>query len=344
MVVLVTATRIPVAPPHDDGGAPRHEHDGEASRRELGAFLRSRRERLTPDQVGLPGGGRRRTPGLRREEVAVLAGVGVTWYTWLEQGRDISPSEAVLAAVCDALRLGAAERSHVWLLATGRPPADPAPESGCELVRAEHLDLLERLLPLPACLLTAKYDILASNAAYRFLFGDLDAEPVAERNCMIRAFLDPRWAEAFVEYDAVTEQMVASLRAEMATHLDDPAWDGLVVAMRARSRRFAELWDRRDLRSRIAGQRLRLAGVGEASVRITRLWLERGSGVHVKIMQPRSDHDAVLLRRHADRALAGGVPPVTARPTITARLARTGRRSAQEPETDAPVISSSSRA
>src|SRR5947199_6946762 len=100
--------------------------DPAARRREAGVFLRSRRERLTPTEVGLPKGFRRRTPGLRREEVALLAGVGTTWYTWLEQGRDVRPSAEVLAALADALRLDAAERRHLYLL-NDRSPPEPRP-------------------------------------------------------------------------------------------------------------------------------------------------------------------------------------------------------------------------
>src|SRR5215471_11762814 len=97
-----------------------------ARRRQSGAFLRSRRERLTPSEVGLPDGFRRRTPGLRREEVALLAGVGATWYTWLEQGRDVRPSAEVLSALADALRLDPAERQHLYIL-NDRSPPNPRP-------------------------------------------------------------------------------------------------------------------------------------------------------------------------------------------------------------------------
>src|SRR5271170_6217073 len=102
--------------------------DPTARRREAGDFLRSRRERLTPSDVGLPNGFRRRTPGLRREEVAMLAGVGTTWYTWLEQGRDVKPSSEVLGALGKALKLDAAEKRHLFILA-GRPLLSPRPNN-----------------------------------------------------------------------------------------------------------------------------------------------------------------------------------------------------------------------
>src|ERR1700755_2655057 len=110
-------------------------------RSELADFLRSRRERITPDDVGLPAGGRRRTPGLRREEVALLAGVGVTWYTWLEQGREINASTQVLDAVASTLRLDRAEREHMYMLAEATPLMTgalrgPVPQEVSEIVRS----------------------------------------------------------------------------------------------------------------------------------------------------------------------------------------------------------------
>ena len=124
-----------------------------ARRRQSGEFLRSRRERLTPTDVGLPNGFRRRTPGLRREEVALLAGVGATWYTWLEQGRDVRPSAEVLSALADALRLDAAERRHLYIL-NDRPPPEPRPSGPEERGRsaaahARKPDRPARLCPRP---------------------------------------------------------------------------------------------------------------------------------------------------------------------------------------------------
>src|SRR3954468_18882447 len=118
MTTTVDVRRSPAAP---KAGAPKVSA-AELRRRELAGFLRSRRERIAPEQVGLPPGGRRRTPGLRREEVATLAGVGVTWYTWLEQGRDIKVSESVLEAVAATLRLDAHERAHLFNLAGSPQP------------------------------------------------------------------------------------------------------------------------------------------------------------------------------------------------------------------------------
>src|SRR5579859_653641 len=138
----------------------------EHRRAELAAFLRTRRERVTPEQAGLPPGTRRRTPGLRREEVAQLSGVGVTWYTWLEQGRQINVSPQVLNAVARTLLLDQAEREHLYRLADvlDAATAAGAEGTGCEQVLPEVQEILDTLSPLPACVLNERFDLLAWNA------------------------------------------------------------------------------------------------------------------------------------------------------------------------------------
>jgi transcriptional regulator with XRE-family HTH domain len=161
-------------------------------RDEFAAFLRTRRERLSPADVGLPAGTRRRVAGLRREEVATLAGVGLTWYTWLEQGRPIAASDQVLGAIARALRMTEDERDHLFALAGATPPERD--EHAC--VSAAHLDLLSKLMPYPAAVQTARFDIRAYNRSYRFLFADLDAIAPEGRNCAVRIFTDPAWQHA----------------------------------------------------------------------------------------------------------------------------------------------------
>jgi len=134
----------------------------EMRRRELSGFLRSRRERLTPLQAGLPANGRRRTPGLRREEVAQLAGVGVTWYTWLEQGRDIKVSTQVLEAISRTLMLDHDERVHLYTLA-GSAEVPMGPD--CAELTPAVRTMLDQFVPFPACVQNGKYDLLAWNRA-----------------------------------------------------------------------------------------------------------------------------------------------------------------------------------
>src|SRR5690348_1821811 len=146
--------------------------NGHQRRAELAAFLRSRRERITPEQAGLPPGSRRRIPGLRREEVAQLSGVGVTWYTWLEQGRQINASPQVLGAVARTLLLDQAEREHLFRLADLPDTATAAngATAGCEQMLPEVQEILDALAPMPACVLNERFDLLAWNAPYQALW------------------------------------------------------------------------------------------------------------------------------------------------------------------------------
>src|ERR1700728_2823820 len=156
--------------------------DPAACRREAGGFLRSRRERLTPPDVGLPKGFRRRTPGLRREEVAMLAGVGTTWYTWLEQGRDVRPSGEVLSALAGALRLDPTERRHLLVL-YDRPTPDPRP-AGAERVDEPLRRMLDSLTGQPAFVFGRRWDVLAWNRAAEVIYGPYERLEGDERNML----------------------------------------------------------------------------------------------------------------------------------------------------------------
>src|SRR5690242_9573073 len=178
---------------HRAGPAPGAVRD---RRRELGAFLRSRRARLSPAEVGLTEWGVRRVPGLRREEVAQLANVGLTWYTWLEQGRQARPSANVLTAIADALRLDAHEREYLFALA--RDPGDQARSEeggiGALTPAGAGLDKLVRgFEPAPAYAISARFDVLAHNRPARLLFGDLAPGPAGPANMLHLGFTDPRW-------------------------------------------------------------------------------------------------------------------------------------------------------
>ncbi|MFF4468225.1 helix-turn-helix transcriptional regulator [Streptomyces sp. NPDC001599] len=217
-----------------------------AIRRELGDFLRSRRERVTPQQAGLPSTGRRRTPGLRREEVAVLAAVGVTWYTWLEQGRPINVSTQVLRAVARVLHLDEVEQRHLHRLAGSSTPKDGPAEDDPGLPAAFQ-PVLDKLDPFPACLQTPLFDVVAYNRAYRFLFTDMDLIPPGERNCAVQFFTDPDWRSRYVNGDLVAARMVARMRTEIGTELGAAAAAGIVDDLRERSEEFAQLWARHDV-------------------------------------------------------------------------------------------------
>src|SRR5689334_2796484 len=175
-----------------------------SSRDELAAFLRFRRERLTPDDVGLPGGGRRRTPGLRREEVATLAGVSTTWYTWLEQAREVTPSRQVLDALARTLQLSPAEHDYLCTLA-GRSPA-PVTEAG---VHPTMRAFVESLVPNPAYIANETWDVLAYNRAQGALIDEYDKRPVEQRNVIWLMFNEPALRTRIVDWEGDARTMVA---------------------------------------------------------------------------------------------------------------------------------------
>ncbi|MDP9870036.1 MULTISPECIES: helix-turn-helix transcriptional regulator [Streptosporangium] len=215
-----------------------------ARRAELASFLRSRRDRLTPAEVGLPPGLRRRTPGLRREEVALLAGVGVTWYTWLEQGRPINASVQVLDAISRTLRLDDAEREHLYRLAD--VPGVSVSDAGAAL-EPETQMILDQLAPIPAAVYNGRYDLLAWNRAYAALFPSMTAQSPATRNALWQLFVTKQCCTPVVNREEELPQMVATLRAGFGRHLREPAWTGFVRRLSAASPEFAAMWATHDV-------------------------------------------------------------------------------------------------
>jgi transcriptional regulator with XRE-family HTH domain len=213
-------------------------------RAELADFLRARRDAVTPEQVGLPrGSSRRRTPGLRREEVAMLAGVSLTWYTWLEQGRRINASPDVLAAIGRALRLDDAGIDH--LLALAQPTAAPveAPqEAPSALVR-----LIESMEPAPAYVLGPRWEFLAWNAAQARLYPRIVELEGVERNLLWVLFADPFTRELIVDWDIHARQALAEFRAGTSTLRGDEHYAALIGRLHADSTEFASWWRDHDV-------------------------------------------------------------------------------------------------
>jgi transcriptional regulator with XRE-family HTH domain len=228
-----------------DQRGPARAGNGERRRAELADFLRRRRESIKPGQVGLPSGGRRRTPGLRREEVALLAGVGTTWYTWLEQGRDVRASLEVLEALARALSLSPAERTHLMLLGRGEEP--PPCKYTTERVSATLKRLIENLGLNPAYVIGRRWDYLAWNDAARVILGDLDSIPRGERNHVWQYFMNPARREMFTDWDRGSRLMVARFRGDHARHLGDPAFEQLVAALRKSCPEFCREWKRHEV-------------------------------------------------------------------------------------------------
>jgi transcriptional regulator with XRE-family HTH domain len=225
--------------------------DGSPRRAELAAFLRSRRERMSPEQAGLPPGLRRRTPGLRREEVAQLAGVGVTWYTWLEQGRPINASVQVLSAVAQTLKLDQAEREHLYRLADVPDAAGRAdvPNAICPQVPPDVQSIMDSLVPLPASVLNERYDLLAWNEAYAVLWPRVVGAQPGERNILWQNFTYPQCCHPYVSRHEQLGRLVAQFRGNYGRHVGEPAWTGFIQRLEAISPQFAKLWAEHDVAS-----------------------------------------------------------------------------------------------
>ncbi|NUS10705.1 MAG: helix-turn-helix domain-containing protein [Streptomyces sp.] len=211
-------------------------------RPELADFLRRSRGRLAPADVGLNGGARRRTPGLRREEVAQLACMSVDYYTRLEQARGPHPSRQMLTSLARALRLTADERDHLFHLSGEEPPRE---SGGSGHVRPGLLLVLDRLHDTPAQVVSDIGDVLAQNAMSVALSGDVSARPPQMRNLVRRMFTDPSALEIFPAEDREVHarSQVANLRAVLAARPDDPRAAALVAELRAASGTFARMWD-----------------------------------------------------------------------------------------------------
>ncbi|WP_367136210.1 MULTISPECIES: helix-turn-helix transcriptional regulator [Streptomyces] len=293
------AAALPVSAP--PASAPRVPASGvptadDVRRGELAAFLRSRRERVSPEQAGLPRGPRRRTPGLRREEVAHLAAVGVTWYTWLEQARDIKVSPQVLDAVAHALQLDRSERSHLFALAA---VADPVPENDCPGVSADLRMMLDRLEPFPACVQNSRYDLIAYNRTYNALMCDLDKLPREERNCMWLAFTNAEVRATLADREETVRAMAARFRASMAEHLGEPPWERLLAKLLATSPEFRMLWARHEV-APITSPRLRAhrhPAVGELRLNFTSLWMGPHPGARLLTLTPADEETRERLER-----------------------------------------------
>ncbi|MEW1695023.1 helix-turn-helix transcriptional regulator [Streptomyces sp. NPDC091278] len=267
-------------------------------RPELAAFLRGRRARMTPEDVGMPPGLRRRTPGLRREEVARLSGVGVTWYTWLEQGRPINASAQVLDAVARTLRLDRPEREHLYRLAevpyAPEPSASDLPEVGRELQ-----GILDALEPHPAVLYNARYDVLATNGVYERLFfrdgQELDTGPFGVRNALWALCSAPEAVCPVVDRRRELSLMVARLRGAYGRHVNERAWEEFIRGLVETSPDFARLWRGADVVP--PGARVKVfrhARVGE--VRMTSVSLSVNGMPECRIVVHTPDDEESRLR------------------------------------------------
>jgi transcriptional regulator with XRE-family HTH domain len=269
MSVTELSPRSPATAPAPRAAATPGHAGGTPRRTELAAFLRTRRARVSPEDVGLPPGLRRRTPGLRREEVAQLAGVGVTWYTWLEQGRPINASEQVLGAIARTLRLDPAEQAHLYLLAGLQ--ADLPSRRSCP-IPAEIQTILDALNPLPAAVANERFDLLRWNAAYQALFPGLTLDVTGRRNSLWCTATIPACCNAFVNRAEELPRMVAVLRSGYGRHVGETYWESFIRDLVEASPDFARLWAQQDVATHSTRVKIfRHSKVGEVRTTVTNL-------------------------------------------------------------------------
>lgn len=252
------------------------------ARAELAAFLRSRRERLRPEQVGLPPTGRRRTPGLRREELAALAGMSATWYAFLEQGRDVRASEQVLGSLSRALGLSEAERGYLFALG-GDPPDTTVhrpPAGGLSAVVAA-------LDPHPAYVTDAVLDLVAVNDAALEMFTGRDGAADPPANLAGWMFADPVAQQVIVDWEQVARGLLARLRCAAGHHRGDPRFADLVAELRATSDQADAWWQHHDVAAPRAGtKRLRHPLVGTLRMAHTALAVADQPGQTLVVYTP----------------------------------------------------------
>ena len=264
--------------------------DGRDSRRraELRDFLTSRRAQISPQAAGMPAGaGRRRTPGLRREEVAVLAGVGVSWYQWLEQGRNITVSGQVLDAIGTVLKLTEPERQHLYALAGLTPPplrTTPPERKDCCLALKRMIDAW---LPNPGHIVDRYWDITAMNTAAQLVFG----YDMVGTNCLVDFFENDRYI-AYPESDEITRRVVAQYRAEMTNHPGDPGFAEIVDRLLESSERFAEVWNRHEVQAAGTSPKVYLhPQVGELHFESTQLRVPEWPDLTIVMHTPLAETD-----------------------------------------------------
>jgi transcriptional regulator with XRE-family HTH domain len=243
-------------------------------RSEIAEFLQSRRARLQPEDVGVPSTGeRRRVPGLRRSELAQLAGVSVEYYTRLEQGRAGNVSDMVIDAIAQALRLDATERTHLTDLLRPQPAARRRRRSSPQRLRPGVVQLLNSISS-PAFVLGRRMDVLAANRMARLLLTDFDALPGPERNMARWIFLGDEARELYPDWETVARETVAMLRFDAGRHPDDPELSELIGELSMKSPAFAGWWATHDVTERTFGTKdYRHPVVGELSIRYEALRL-----------------------------------------------------------------------
>jgi transcriptional regulator with XRE-family HTH domain len=270
----------------------------------LGTYLKDRRAKLDPAAFGFPLA-RRRTPGLRREEVAQRANVSATWYTWLEQGRGGAPSADVLDRIARALMLTEVEREHLFLLALGRPPA--ARYQAAEGVTPRLQRVLDALEVSPALVKTATWDVVAWNRAAAAVLTDYGALAPEQRNILRLVFCDPRVRAAQFDWESVARFVVAAFRADTARAGAAQNVKSLVDELCHRSPEFAAMWRDNDVRYHGEGvKRMRHPLIGPIAFEYSAFAVDGRPDLGMIVYNPATPADAdqikTLIRSWPDRA------------------------------------------
>ncbi|MDV7223112.1 helix-turn-helix domain-containing protein [Streptomyces prunicolor] len=295
----------PATEPAVDAGPPLDR------RAELSEFLRTRRARLKPEDVGLPDFGRhRRVPGLRREELAQLAGVSVAYYTRLEQGNGRNVSAEVLDAIARALRLSDAESSHLTHLAKPKQhKKKPSPPT--QHVRTALRQLLDSIDTVPAYISGRRSDILVWNRMAAAVFGDWSQLPPQERNWARLVFLRPEYRELYVDWEQKATDIVSMLRMDAGCHPDDPRLSALVGELSVKSEEFRRMWATHDVKEKTYGvKRLHHPLVGDLTLNFEGFRLGDGSEqslitYHAEPGSPSADALRLLASWGTDATRAG---------------------------------------
>ncbi|MFT3723465.1 MAG: helix-turn-helix transcriptional regulator [Hyphomonadaceae bacterium] len=260
----------------------------------LGSYLRDRRAKLDPAAFGLPLK-RRRTPGLRREEVAQRAHVSATWYTWLEQGRGGSPSADVLERICGALMLTDVEREHLFLLALGRPPE--VRYQAVEAVTPRLQKVLDALELSPAFIKTATWDVIAWNRAASAVLWDYGSVAPGERNILRKMFCDPTARERQLDWNSVARFVVAAFRADAIRAGASDAVKDLVDELCRESAEFEAMWRGNDVRTHGEGTKMLRHPGGLLGLEYSSFAVDGRPDLSMVIYNPATPKDAELVRR-----------------------------------------------
>ena len=269
-------------------------------RAQLSEFLKSCRARLPPAAVGLPAAARRRTPGLRREDVAALAGLSATWYTWLEQGREVRASDRVLESLSRTLRMTSEERDYLFSLAQSRPaPLQQSPIAEVPETVRRTLDALN----VPAEVITPRWDVIYWNPMVKRCFRDYGALAPDRRNLMRILITTPEYQEDPVEYEAMARRVIAKLRVDYSQAAGDASFDALIEELNEASPTFRALWHSPEIRSRSEGVHLlRHPQLGGITFEHTSYVVEGAPSLRVVIFSPHDPESAQKVARLAQQA------------------------------------------